>query len=300
MSGCDHRIEFVNIVRGLLDSKGGSMPAADPLVVAAWHYAVGDLRAEDLPDLATDALVRGLDSPSLRSLAGQNPGDVRDSRDLFLRVLSELNITSLDVESPIWQLVRFTATAIVSGDISPAEGAGWIARSAYWRAEEEGDLRIFVGLASELEDHPDYIDSIEKAIVNAATEMLHRAEPRRWMKLRAAVGGSPLTHTGASGEREIDATALPISPQLLTDLLFWNDTYNAILAGWPKARGFHSEPHAETFVDQGTHLVVRLQSELGPEHHVEYMPEPIRKPGLKLSTNQGWRSKLSTRLRGLQ
>ena len=50
----------------------------------------------DLPEMATEALVRGIDSPSLRLLAGQPRNDVRYSADLFLAALDELGIEVLE------------------------------------------------------------------------------------------------------------------------------------------------------------------------------------------------------------
>ncbi|UFS59785.1 hypothetical protein [Subtercola endophyticus] len=71
----------------------------EPLELASWQMIVGILRSEDLPDLATDALVRGVDSPSLRVLAGADADDVRESRDLFVDALAELNISILDEDA---------------------------------------------------------------------------------------------------------------------------------------------------------------------------------------------------------
>jgi len=41
-------------------------------------------------------------------------------------------------------------------------------------------------------------------------------------------------------------------------------------------------------VADGERLVSRLQHELGPTYHVEYMPEPIRPPGVKLRARRNW------------
>lgn len=70
------------------------MTEADPLEVAAWRMAARSLASEDLPEIATEALVRGLDSPALRVLAGQSRDDVRDSADLF-RVALDMNLASI-------------------------------------------------------------------------------------------------------------------------------------------------------------------------------------------------------------
>jgi hypothetical protein len=46
--------------------------------------------------------------------------------------------------------------------------------------------------------------------------------------------------------------------------------------------GFDNQAAAATFVRSGQRLVARLQAELGDAWHVEYMPEPILPPGLRL------------------
>lgn len=73
----------------------------DPLDVAAWRMAMGSLASEDRPEIATDALVRGLDGPPLRILAGQSRDDVRASADLFRVAVDELGIELPDGDDGI-------------------------------------------------------------------------------------------------------------------------------------------------------------------------------------------------------
>ena len=257
------------------------MPEVDPLEVAAWRMAVGSLASEDLPEIATEALVRGLDSPALRILAGQSRGDVRDSADLFRVALNELGIYPPDADTAHWRLARRTADDIVAGRIRPAWGATelWL---AHYKVRDNGDLRIFVGLASMLDDHPGDADQIEVDMITAARELLARPEPRRWVKLMAALGRSPLTQTVGDDQIEVDLDALQLSDGLLSDLAGWNAYFEATLSGWPAAGGFASKHDAERFVAAGQQLVSRLQDELGADYHVEYWPEPRRPPGVKL------------------
>jgi hypothetical protein len=115
---------------------------ADPLEVAAWRVAAGSVASEDLPEIATEALVRGLDSPALRVLAGQSRDDVRDSADLFRVALEELGIDLPDPDSAQWLLARRTAGDIEAGRISPARGATELWR-AYGKVRDNGDLRTW-------------------------------------------------------------------------------------------------------------------------------------------------------------
>ena len=259
------------------------MSETDPLEVAAWRMAAGSLVSEDLPEIATEALVRGLDSPTLRVLAGQSRDDVRDLADLFRDALDELGIDLPDPDSAQWRLARRIAGDIVTGRVSPARGANelWLAHE---RVRDNGDLRIFVGLASMLDDHPEDAEQIEADMVVAAQELLARPAPRRWIKLRAVGGRSPLTQTMGSGDIEVDPRTLQLSDGLRSDLARWDAHFAAALAGWPASGGFESEHDAEMFVAVGKQLVSQLQDELGASYHVEYMPEPTRQPGVKLRT----------------
>lgn len=257
------------------------MTEADPLEVASWRMAAGSLSSEELPEIATEALVRGFDSPSLRLLAGQPRNDVRDSADLFRAALDELAIELPDADRARWQLARRTAKDMVAGRLGPAVGASelWL---AYQKLRDNGDLRIFVGLASMLDDHPEDAQQIEDDMVAAARELLARPAPRRWIKLMAVRGRSPLTQTMGSHDIEVDPGALPLTDGLRRELARWDAYFAATLSGWPATGGFASKHDAERFVAVGQQLVSQLQLELGPSYHVEYMPEPIRPPGVKL------------------
>ncbi|GAA4442436.1 hypothetical protein GCM10023170_017470 [Phytohabitans houttuyneae] len=173
----------------------------------------------------------------------------------------------------------------MAGRIGAARGANdlWLASE---KVRDNGDLRIFVGLASTLDDHPEDAEHIEADIVAAARELLDRPAPRRWIKVMAARGRSPLTQTIGHDNVEVDPQALRLSDSLRSDLAQWKADFEATLSGWPASGGFDSEHDAERFVAVGRRLVLRLQDELGASYHVEYMPEAIRPPGVRLRANQ--------------
>ena len=258
--------------------------------MAAWHRAAGDLRAEDLPELATDALVRGLDSPSLRILAGQNPRDMDVSRELFAEVLTELRIPVVGTDEALWRLVRLTAEQIVDGHTAPSEGARWIALHAALDVEEEGDLRVFRALAYEIDDFPDAdITWIEKQIVSECHEILDRPAARRWIQLRAVSGRTPLTRQSLQGQVDVPIVELGVDAQLADDVSSWAQFYDAKFGEWPDSGGFTSIKQAEQFVEQGRLLATRLQDALGPAHQVEYAQEPSGRPGVRLAESRWFR-----------
>jgi hypothetical protein len=255
--------------------------SVDPLQLAALRLVIGEQPSEDLPGLATDALVRGLDSPSLRELAGAPSWDVSESQDLFLRALDELGINRPDEQGALWEMVRDVAIQITTGKLEPYAGARWIWWHAYDRVELEGDLRIFVGLASAWEDHPSSRPQLGSEIVEEARLLLARAKPRRWIKVMARRGCPPLSIS--PGAKDVDPGELPIDAEIAEDLALWAAEYDSTFVdGNPKRQGFASLMDADEFVDRGRQLALRLQAALGPSWCVEYMPEPVRPPGVRL------------------
>jgi hypothetical protein len=94
---------------------------------------------------------------------------------------------------------------------------------------------------------------------------------------------SPVEESGT--QVEIRPGDLSISDALARGLREWAEEYDATFDQAFGSSGFGSEAHAVTFVEKGRDLVARLQAELGESWHVEYMPEPIRPPGVRLRIN---------------
>jgi hypothetical protein len=96
------------------------------------------LAREELPEVAVDALIAGLDSPSLRVLAGLNAARMDRAPDLLDRALQELGrrpVASLPParEAALW------AEAITAGAVPLLQGthALW----AMWRKTNDGELK---------------------------------------------------------------------------------------------------------------------------------------------------------------
>ncbi|MEV4489623.1 hypothetical protein AB0K04_05835 [Micromonospora coxensis] len=88
----------------------------------------GDLASEELPMVAAQALAEGLDSPSLRVLAGLSRGEYREARELLDQVVDELGLPELpDEDQAVWEVVVSYARRLVSGGIVPVDGAHAIA-----------------------------------------------------------------------------------------------------------------------------------------------------------------------------
>jgi hypothetical protein len=126
---------------------------------------------ERMPAAAADALEAGLDSRSLRQLAGADPADTEEIRKLFDRTLDELGIKKpLPVEAGLaW--ARRIAGDIVRGAIPPYEGARQIWGKIYVRFPQLKELIGFVAYASEYEDDASHGKDYSRLIVEEAESL---------------------------------------------------------------------------------------------------------------------------------
>ena len=108
-----------------------------------------------LPWIAADALVRGIDSPTLRYLAGATAADTDEATDLFWKSIDELGYERPSIDEARWQLVFDHASAAIDGTMSPYQAARWIWWNGYNKLGYPEVLGVFGGCASEMEDHPE-------------------------------------------------------------------------------------------------------------------------------------------------
>ena len=100
---------------------------------------MGRLWPEDVPNVASDALERGLDSPGLRYLAGLQRPTSRDIGNAFDETCSQLGIAP----ATIWnatQIARRISDQILNGTLDPVEG--W-----YQLPGDIGPLSVFFEFA---------------------------------------------------------------------------------------------------------------------------------------------------------
>ncbi len=89
------------------------------------NYVLKNVDEAALIDMALEALVEGYDSQSLRILAGENKKwfNAFEVRGYFRRALNELNWPLPSPQEAAQILICYWAKCIVSGDVSPLEGA---------------------------------------------------------------------------------------------------------------------------------------------------------------------------------
>jgi hypothetical protein len=88
----------------------------------ACRYRADEICPEDLPMIAAEALVAGLDSPTLCELAGlPRNADTRDIRDAFEQALGEIGIDLPDRGLARRHALRRVAARLIDGEIAPAD-----------------------------------------------------------------------------------------------------------------------------------------------------------------------------------
>ena len=130
--------------------------------------------SQDLPTLATDALVAGWDSQSLRVLAGEpSSGYYLDLGDLFEKALSELGRARLSEEQALRRFVAYLAWLMVSGRISVRDGAQRIERIPWYDAPDLPGLSALACVDDEWGAGWGRSDAqLERDSLHAASELL--------------------------------------------------------------------------------------------------------------------------------
>lgn len=88
----------------------------------AANWRLGNIPSEELVQWAVDRLVDGLDSPSLRDLAGLGRADdPRRGAELFPKVIQELGDLVPTEEDSAWLLMGARADEMIEGRITASE-----------------------------------------------------------------------------------------------------------------------------------------------------------------------------------
>ena len=91
------------------------------VITARWVLDL--LPSEEIPKVATEALVEGFDTPSLRIIAGISNPVLSEIKPIFEKALQELQIAKSSREEAALILSRHYAQQIINGIITPYEGA---------------------------------------------------------------------------------------------------------------------------------------------------------------------------------
>lgn len=165
-----------------------SHPTAGMRIIEAMALdTIGMGCANELPDLAAQALAEGIDSPTLRELAGYSRDSFPENlRDTLYRSCYELDInTPTTAEARLWLAYRWSSQA-VAGKITAPEASWLIYRNVHLdRAEISASLPVapidlidrlvVLSLVADTNRPPD-LAPYERAFYDAATELVERVE----------------------------------------------------------------------------------------------------------------------------
>jgi hypothetical protein len=170
--------------------------------------------SQNLPELATDALVAGWDTQSLRVLAGESPNAFpHDLGDLFARALKELERPVLSPAQARSAFARYLAWLTVTERVSPLDGAKRIERIHVCEHPELPELAYMSGLVDEWEGEwgrprPEVEEEIRRNARALLGTQFHKQRPgwaggtrrRRWCRwLRSALTATNLSTSCCGG-----------------------------------------------------------------------------------------------------
>jgi hypothetical protein len=142
------------------------------------YHRMGKLSREELPNVATDALVAGSETQSLRLLAGLSQADADQSWDLFDLVVDELGLEALDDVEAARIVARVTAERASAGDMSSPDAIRWLSGICRWLKWQEPEDMSYLDDAyylSEVLDERELLGVTADELERRCQEVLRRA-----------------------------------------------------------------------------------------------------------------------------
>ncbi|MCM2428851.1 hypothetical protein [Streptomyces sp. RKAG337] len=138
------------------------------------HLQIG---APDYIQAALDALLTGVDSPSLCLLAGLGRNEHSEAADLFDSMLEELRLLPLTAErltEARWDMARWWAGQIIEGKLDPVLGARLIFEDAGCELGQPTELAPFGRVVLALLDDADGRNVASQEELDEITEAARR------------------------------------------------------------------------------------------------------------------------------
>ncbi|MEU8679318.1 hypothetical protein [Streptomyces sp. NPDC048560] len=118
------------------EPESSARDALTSLGEVACRYQAHEIRPEDLPMIAAEAIAAGLDTPTLCELAGlPRNADTREIRDAFEQALSEAGIELPDPGLARRHALRRLAARLIHGEVEAAD----LTSNDWWDTEAETD-----------------------------------------------------------------------------------------------------------------------------------------------------------------
>ena len=117
------------------------------------RWRLGMIRSDELPELATELLTGGIDSPAIVELAGLLRPTFWEASPVVERAFREGQLAPVSREEALWRIAYATARDILDGEVTPREGA-----TTLWYICTDLDmpepLRYFVYLGADYGEGP--------------------------------------------------------------------------------------------------------------------------------------------------
>lgn len=132
---------------------------------------------EDVPEICQALVEAGLDSPTLRKLAGLNPPEYDQVPQLLPRLFSETGMEEKTKIEAAWLLVHEYSNRILKGTMGAYEGARRIGQFGNDFDPLFPYLRPFVAAWYEWDEYPEHSQALESKIRTAASAILPLSPP---------------------------------------------------------------------------------------------------------------------------
>ncbi|WP_405690924.1 hypothetical protein [Streptomyces sp. NBC_00057] len=140
--------------------------------------------SDRLIQVGLDALIAGVESPSLPVLAGLLRSEEPEAPALFDQVLEELGLTfrpPADPRATKWAMAYWIAGQIVDGSLDPAAGAYLVWADVAYDLGYPEDLQPLVSCALKLDDWDENrgvpVEALKEEAIEAAEQLLSKQPP---------------------------------------------------------------------------------------------------------------------------
>lgn len=147
------------------------------LLVLHAKWTLQSAHSEDVPDICKGLVEDGLDSSSLRKLAGLSNAQLDQVPQLLLRLFGEMNLEERTKIEAAWLLVHEYAKQIQTGKMGAYEGAQRIGQFGNAFDPLFPYLRTFVAAWYEWDEYPEHSQELESKIRTAAAAIIPMSPP---------------------------------------------------------------------------------------------------------------------------
>jgi hypothetical protein len=166
------------------------------VLISLWRDQLLD--SDSLPDVATELLVEGIDSPALRDLAGLDlsPHDPRDARECLMRLFDELDVSEPDLSTRIQVASSLIGSEYAAGRLTARQVTRYFyLLSGKWEyPHDPPEIMSLADLHSAWDERWKEPELVTGWVTDEIDSLLQRPDVRKWLApayiARALVRGS--------------------------------------------------------------------------------------------------------------